>query len=56
MLKRRRYILAAVVVLLLALLGVLLYQALRGIGAAPDANGAYFVMQEGQPHGKNAVQ
>ncbi len=56
MLKRRRYMLTAAIVLLLTLFGLLLYDSLSGVRTGPkSANGTYFVMQEAQ-HGRNAVQ
>ena len=56
MLRKRRYMLIAAVVLLMALFGVLLYDTLTGVRTRPGTNGVYFVMQEAGTHGKRAVQ
>ena len=53
MLKRRRYMLTAAIVLLLVLFGVLLYDSLSGMRTGPSANGTYFVMREAERNERN---
>lgn len=56
MLKKRRYILTAAIILLLMLLGMLLYDVLSDMRTGPrSTNGTYFVMQEAKPHGRSAL-
>ena len=56
MLKKRRYIFAAVLILLLTLLAVLLLNIRRGADAEPGASGVSFVCTEGENDGKSALQ
>ncbi len=56
MLKKRRYILAAVLVLLLTAMAVLLVNARRGADAKPGAGGASFVCGEEIHNVRNALQ
>ena len=56
MLKKRRYILTAAIILLLMLLGMLLYDVLSDVRTGPrSTNGTYFVMQEANTHGRSAL-
>lgn len=56
MLKKRRYILAAVLVLLLTVAAVLLVNARRGADAKPGASGVSFVCREEMGNVRNALQ
>lgn len=56
MLKKRRYMLTAAIVLLLVLFGVLLYDSLSGLRTSPSAKGTFFVMREAEHHERKALQ
>ena len=56
MLRKRRYMMIAAALLLMALLGMFLYDTFTGVRTSPGANGVYFVMEGTETHGKRAIQ